>query len=91
MRSVLVLVIVGFAAVSAIPKPNKTRVKEEVNLTFLLQRRYVTNFHAFQLLSEKKHYDGDEHNPDYDHDAFLGEEAKTFDQLTPEESQERLA
>jgi len=72
MRSVLVLVIVGFAAVSAIPKPNKTRVKEE-------------------LLSEKKHYDGDEHNPDYDHDAFLGEEAKTFDQLTPEESQERLA
>jgi len=72
MRSVLVLVIVGLAAVSAIPKPNKTRVKEE-------------------LLSEKKHYDGDEHNPDYDHDAFLGEEAKTFDQLTPEESQERLA
>ena len=91
MRSVLVLVIVGLAAVSAIPKPNKTRVKEEVNLTFLLWRRYLSNFYVFQLLSEKKHYDGDEHNPDYDHDAFLGEEAKTFDQLSPEESQERLA
>lgn len=27
----------------------------------------------------------------YDHEAFLGkEEAKTFDQLTPEESKERL-
>ena len=32
-----------------------------------------------------------EHNPEYDHEAFLGrEEAKTFDELTPEESKERL-
>ena len=28
---------------------------------------------------------------DYDHEAFLGEEAKTFDDLTPEESKSRLA
>ena len=30
-------------------------------------------------------------NSDYDHEAFLGEEAKTFDDLTPEESKSRLA
>lgn len=42
-------------------------------------------------LSGEKHYDGDEHNAEYDHDAFVGqEEAKTFDELTPEESQKRL-
>ncbi|XP_071481946.1 calumenin-like isoform X2 [Diadema antillarum] len=42
-------------------------------------------------LSDEEHYGQDEHNPDYDHDAFLGhEEAKTFDNLSPEESMERL-
>ncbi|KAJ8411163.1 hypothetical protein AAFF_G00171690 [Aldrovandia affinis] len=42
-----------------------------------------------EQLSEKEHDDAE--NFDYDHDAFLGqEEAKTFDQLTPEESKERL-
>ncbi|KTF79778.1 hypothetical protein cypCar_00032768 [Cyprinus carpio] len=41
------------------------------------------------LLSSKEHDDGT--NFDYDHDAFLGEEeAKTFDDLTPEESKNRL-
>lgn len=42
-------------------------------------------------LSDAKHYDGEDHNSQYDHEAFLGkDEAKTFDQLTPEESQRRL-
>ncbi|KAB7501850.1 Calumenin-B [Armadillidium nasatum] len=42
-------------------------------------------------LSDEEHFAGSEHNPDYDHEAFLGEEeAKRFDQLTPEESIERL-
>ncbi|BFZ15908.1 hypothetical protein BsWGS_18947 [Bradybaena similaris] len=42
-------------------------------------------------LSDEDHDAGD-HNPDYDHEAFLGqEEAKRFDQLTPEESKSRLA
>ncbi|KAJ8024308.1 Calumenin [Holothuria leucospilota] len=44
-------------------------------------------------LSGQEHFagDGHEHNADYDHDAFLGEEdAKTFDSLTPEESMDRL-
>lgn len=37
------------------------------------------------------HAHDDAHGYQYDHEAFLGkEEAKTFDQLTPEESKERL-
>jgi len=43
-------------------------------------------------LSGEKHFEGVEHNAEYDHDAFVGrEEAKAFDELTPEESQKRLA
>lgn len=38
-----------------------------------------------------KHFDGAEHNPQFDHEAFLGaDEAKKFDDLTPEESKRRL-
>ncbi|XP_023652640.1 calumenin-A-like isoform X1 [Paramormyrops kingsleyae] len=45
--------------------------------------------HHDPQLSDKEH--DDQQSFDYDHDAFLGqEEAKTFDQLTPEESKERL-
>lgn len=33
----------------------------------------------------------DGHNKDFDHQAFLGEDAKTFDQLSPQESKKRLA
>lgn len=37
------------------------------------------------------HVHDDAHGFQYDHEAFLGkEEAKTFDQLTPEESKDRL-
>lgn len=43
------------------------------------------------ILSHAKHYENEEHNKQYDHEAFLGEdEAKTFDELTPEESRRRL-
>ncbi|XP_059079403.1 calumenin-B-like [Tigriopus californicus] len=44
-------------------------------------------------LSDKEHFHegGSEHDADYDHEAFLGDEAHEFDDLTPEESQERLA
>lgn len=42
-------------------------------------------------LSDKEHFDKDgKHNEEYDHEAFLGKEKKSFDQLTPEESKERL-
>ena len=41
-------------------------------------------------LSDKEHYKDGKHNEEYDHEAFLGKEKKSFDQLTPEESKERL-
>lgn len=45
-----------------------------------------------EKLSDEVHFQDGSHNPDYDHEAFLGEdEARTFDQLTPEESKERLS
>lgn len=44
-------------------------------------------------LSDEEHYDGgNEHNPEYDHEAFLGKEtAQEFDKLSPEESKRRLS
>ncbi|CAH2260530.1 jg18254 [Pararge aegeria aegeria] len=42
-------------------------------------------------LSDAEHYRSELHNKQFDHDAFLGEDqAKTFDQLPPEESKRRL-
>lgn len=43
-------------------------------------------------LSEEEHFKGEDldHNAEYDHEAFLGKEKKKFDELTPEESKERL-
>ncbi|XP_052798594.1 calumenin-like isoform X2 [Mya arenaria] len=43
-----------------------------------------------QKLSDKEHELNGEHNNDYDHDAFMGEEASEFEDLTQEESQKRL-
>lgn len=38
------------------------------------------------------HVHNDANDFQYDHEAFLGkEEAKTFDQMTPEESKDKLA
>lgn len=51
---------------------------------------YLFIFQIVSNLNDKEHYQNEEHNKEYDHEAFLGEEAKTFDQLTPEESQKRL-
>lgn len=48
----------------------------------------------FGDLSDQDHYGGDhhdQHNPAYDRDAFLGDEANEFDDLTPEQSKEKLA
>ena len=43
------------------------------------------------VLSEQEHNPGNEHNPEFDHEAFLGKDAaKTFDELTPDESKEKL-
>jgi len=51
---------------------------------------------SVQPLSDEEHFTADaegesHHNVEFDHEAFLGkDEEKTFDQLTPEESKERL-
>lgn len=68
--------MVVLTSCSAIPKPGEKDHKERV---------------VDKKLSEQEHGEDDDHNNEYDHEAFLGkEDAKTFDQLTPEESKERL-
>lgn len=69
-----VLLLVLAFAAVAIPKPEEDK-KDRV---------YDRD------LSNQEHYDNEAHNAQYDHEAFLGEEAKTFDQLPPEESRRRL-
>ena len=62
--------------VSAIPKPNKTRVKDEVQylqVTFIsllciyvsILNQPLLLFLLLQPLSDKKHFDKEEHNADY--------------------------
>lgn len=41
-------------------------------------------------MSDQEHFIKSHHNPEYDHEAFLGEDAKSFNQLSPEESTRRL-
>jgi len=51
----------------------------------------VARLFLLQQLSGEKHFDGDEHNAEYDHEAFVGkDDAKVYDQLSPDESQKRL-
>lgn len=74
-----VLILLGFVFIVSLAIPNPDSPKRE---------------RVFDRgLSDEKHYsENEQHNTEYDHEAFLGEEeAKTFDQLTPEESKERLS
>lgn len=42
-------------------------------------------------LSDQEHYVEEEHNKEFDHEAFLGkEDVKNFEDLTPDESKDRL-
>jgi len=44
-----------------------------------------------QPLSEEIHFKDNEHNSDYDHEAFLGkDDVKEFEHMTPEDSQQQL-
>ncbi|XP_050442732.1 calumenin-like [Adelges cooleyi] len=43
-----------------------------------------------KLQAQQQHFRGEEHDPNYDHEAFLGQEAEEFDNLTQQESQRRL-
>ncbi|XP_043577801.1 calumenin-like [Bombus pyrosoma] len=71
----LLQILIGFSVLAtAIPKPEDEHKSRVIN----------------KEPSNEEHYVNSQHNPAYDHEAFLGEEAKTFDQLTPEESTRRL-
>lgn len=71
----MIFALVVITYSSAIPKPGEDK-KNRVHE---------------QKLSDMEHEHEGEHNPDYDHEAFLGkDDAKTFDQLTPDESKDRL-
>lgn len=51
----------------------------------------VIKAHESHHLSKETHFDPNgEHNDEYDHEAFLGDEAEEFRHLTPEESKEKL-
>ena len=49
--------------------------------------------HEAHHLSHDSHFDdiGGEHNVDFDHEAFMGDQAEEFKNLTPAESKEKLA
>jgi len=49
-----------------------------------------TRVHDGKLSKEEHFSSTGEHNPEYDHDAFLGSEKKEFDALKPEEAKKRL-
>lgn len=51
---------------------------------------FIFFFFFVKLQSQQQHFRGEEHDPNYDHEAFLGQEAEEFDNLTQEESQRRL-
>lgn len=72
---ILINILFVIVIVNAVPRPDDEPKQRTID----------------KELSEQEHYINSQHNPAYDHDAFLGEEAKTFDQLSPEESTRRLA
>lgn len=74
--SALVVLLTALVVVAvAIPKPDDVQHSSRV----------------IDELSQAAHFENDAHNTQYDHEAFLGEdEAKSFDELAPEESQRRL-
>jgi len=77
----LALVTLAVTFSSAIPKPADAHKNRAFD----------------RKLTDQVHFDDDEedddhHNPEYDHEAFLGkDEARHFEQLTPEESKEGLS
>lgn len=79
----LLLGLLLVASVSAIPKPEE----KESSHHSPLEKDHANKPH-FEGGHDEIH---EHHNPQYDHEQFLGEdEAKSFDDLDPEESQRRL-
>ncbi|XP_034937858.1 calumenin-A [Chelonus insularis] len=74
VQTSLTCLFVIICVVQAVPKPENEGSDRVIN----------------RELSDEEHFVKSHHNPEYDHEAFLGEEAKTFKHLTPEESSRRL-
>lgn len=69
------LFVFGSVCATAIPKPDESTAQHH-NLDHLVHTNHLQN---------------PNHDNKYDHEQFLGEDqAKTFDQLPPEESRRRL-
>lgn len=77
MKTLMLLqILIGFSVLAkAIPKPDSEHKDPIIN----------------KESTEYEHYINNQHNAAYDHEAFLGSDAKSFNQLTPEESSRRLA
>merc|ERR1719320_1119566 len=73
------------------PPPQDSVAKKLDREAFEKKLEEVIKAHEDIHLNKEVHFDGDgEHNDDFDHEAFLGDEAEEFRHLTPDESKERL-
>lgn len=63
-------------------------------ITLLILSTYAEESHRPKThedkLTDTEHYVEGEHNPEHDHEAFLGDEKEAFDNLAPEEAKKRL-
>ena len=60
-------------------------------LWFYWKWEWHSGLQCVQPLSEEIHFKDNEHNSDYDHEAFLGkDDVKEFEHMTPEDSQQQL-
>ena len=60
-------------------------------LWFDSKRDWPDDVQCVQPLSNEIHFRDDEHNSDYDHEAFLGkDDVKEFEHMTPEDSKKQL-
>ena len=78
------------------PNSNSHYTLDEINQMnreeFVKKMEEALKAHETHHLSQESHFDDvGLHNAEFDHDAFLGDEAREFKNLTPEESKNRLA
>jgi len=71
-----------------IPSANDPVFNKVKRFVYTFDKTYNTE--TFKLYphtqTQQQHFKGEEHNPNYDHEAFLGQKADEFDNVTPEKS-----
>ena len=99
MRSLTIfLVLLSFVPLDGGLLPTVTQNDHKSRVLDLVRRdKFLVWFCEYlfliQTLSQQEHFDDEkgEHNPQFDHEAFLGaDQAKFFEKLSPEESKKRL-